>query len=211
VKRDNEKELAMQTPRFRLLAALVWVAALCGPAPAAEPESAEAYNNRGAARYVMSDLGGAIADFDAAIRLNPDFAEAYANRGAAKSAGGDVEGAAADFARAIELKPDFAAAWYNRANMRLDRGDPEGAVADYDRAVELGLVGVEVYYNRALAHEARGDLAAAVADYERALEIDPGLRRPAILKRRAKRSPSVPIAVAIGWGANAPPDRYVRV
>ena len=61
---------------LRLLAAVVMTAAIIGPVGAAEPRSAEAYNNRGAARYVMADLGGAIADFDEAIRLAPGFAEA---------------------------------------------------------------------------------------------------------------------------------------
>jgi tetratricopeptide (TPR) repeat protein len=50
-----------------------------------------------------SDLDGAIADYDQAIKLNPKFGLAYKNRGKAKQEKGDLDGAIADFNRAIKL------------------------------------------------------------------------------------------------------------
>jgi len=70
-----------------------------------DPQSAAAYNSRGALKRVKGDLKGAIADIAKAIALKPDFAGAYNNRGLAKRIDGDLDGAIADFTRAIALDP----------------------------------------------------------------------------------------------------------
>jgi tetratricopeptide (TPR) repeat protein len=61
---------------------------------------------------VRLDLGLhqlAIADFEAAIRINTCYAEAWCNRGTARAALGELEGAAEDCNRALTLEPDCAA------------------------------------------------------------------------------------------------------
>ena len=44
------------------------------------PTDADAYLNRGNARYAEGNKQGAIADYTKAIRLKPDYAEAYITR-----------------------------------------------------------------------------------------------------------------------------------
>ena len=51
-----------------------------------KPDYAEAFNNRGNARYAKGDLEGALQDYDEAIRLKPDYADAFNNRGNARKA-----------------------------------------------------------------------------------------------------------------------------
>lgn len=48
------------------------------------PTDAEAYFDRGAAKSMLGNHAGAIADYTKAINLNPNYREAYANRGVAK-------------------------------------------------------------------------------------------------------------------------------
>ena len=64
------------------------------------PSSGFAYFNRGGAYRAKSDYENAIADYDAAIRLNPKDAVAYNNRGVAKLYGGALPAALGDFEKA---------------------------------------------------------------------------------------------------------------
>ena len=50
----------------------------------------------------------ALADFDAALKLNPRCASSLYGRGVAKRAKGDRRGADADIAEAMRLQPDVA-------------------------------------------------------------------------------------------------------
>jgi hypothetical protein len=47
-------------------------------------QTASAYLERGLAKQLKSDLNGAIADYDQAIKLNRNFAPLYINRGNVK-------------------------------------------------------------------------------------------------------------------------------
>jgi tetratricopeptide (TPR) repeat protein len=70
---------------------------------------ADAYNNRGVAKYCGSgDLKGAIADYTKAIEINPDYADAYYNRGIAKINLGKKNSGCLDLSKAGELGDDDA-------------------------------------------------------------------------------------------------------
>jgi tetratricopeptide (TPR) repeat protein len=138
-----------------------------------DPDYAEAYNHRGAARDDQGDLEGAIADYDTAIQIDPDDFAAYYNRGNAHYDQGDLAGAIADYDRAIELDPENAAAYNNRGNARYAQGDLEGAIADYDRAIQLEPNDAVARYDRGNARYVQGDLEGAIADYDRAIQLDP--------------------------------------
>ena len=68
-----------------------------------EPDDADAYYNRGNARWAKGDLDGAMRDYDEALRLEPDDASAYHNRGVARSAKGDLDGAIKDYQKYLDL------------------------------------------------------------------------------------------------------------
>ena len=51
---------------------------------AINPRDAEAYKNRGNAKYELKQFEEAIKDYDEAIKINPQFGFAHYNRGNAK-------------------------------------------------------------------------------------------------------------------------------
>jgi tetratricopeptide (TPR) repeat protein len=125
-------------------------AAIAGCTAAIETDRdrrAAAYYNRGIAWRAASQadraqrddaaLDKAIADYDAAIRLNPDFAEAYVNRGIAWFDKGRYDQAIADATRAIALRPGLAEAFNNRALAWYKQGRYDRAQPDFDRTILL--------------------------------------------------------------------------
>jgi tetratricopeptide (TPR) repeat protein len=91
-----------------------------------DPLTANAYTSRGLARYRQGDVDGAIADWDAAIRLHPGLPRPYTNRGSARYLKGDLEGALADLDHAIQINPQLAEAYCNRGAVRLALDNLEG-------------------------------------------------------------------------------------
>ncbi len=137
------------------------------------PEYADAYTNRGVARYMQEDLVGAVADYDEAIRLDPEFAMAYITRGDARYDLGDRSGAIADYGEAIRLNPEDTEAYIKRGNARYFQKDLAGAVADYDEAIRLNPEYATAFHNRGNARKDQGELAGAVADYDEAIRLNP--------------------------------------
>ncbi|MFM2305260.1 MAG: hypothetical protein RLZZ135_2673 [Cyanobacteriota bacterium] len=154
------------------------------------PNSANAYFNRGLARAGLGDQPGAIGDYDRAIQLNPNFAAAYSNRGAARARLGDKPGAIGDYDRAIQLNPNFAAAYVARGNARAGLGNKRVAIVDsnrsiqfnpnlalawamvdYDRAIQLNPNSALAYYNRGLARAGLGDKPEAISDLQTAANL----------------------------------------
>ena len=136
-------------------------------------EFAEAYYNRGLARYSKGYIDGAIEDFSEAIRLRPDLEEAFNNRGIARQAKGDLDGALEDFNQAARLKPGDADAFNNRGIVRKAKGDLDGALEDYNQAIRLNPSDAGVFYNRGIARKAKGDLDGALEDYNAAIQLNP--------------------------------------
>jgi tetratricopeptide (TPR) repeat protein len=138
-----------------------------------KPDYADAFNNRGIARYDKGDLDGALQDYNEAIRLEPDYVLAFNNRGNARQAKGDLDGALQDYNEAIRLKPDYANAFHNRAIVRKATVDLNRALQDYNEAIRLKPDYVDALINRGIARYSRGDLDGAVQDYNEAMRLKP--------------------------------------
>ncbi|MCD6595268.1 protein kinase [bacterium] len=97
----------------------------CNLAIEIKPDSAEAYQSRGAIKGSKKDYEGAIADYSYAIELKPDMAQSYNNRGVVKRRIGDLKGAIEDYDKSIGINSDFALAYNNRgyAYFLLDNYD----------------------------------------------------------------------------------------
>ncbi len=137
------------------------------------PESADAYNNRGAAKGALCRHQEAIADFDEAVRINPQYANAHENRGNAKSALGQYHDAIADYDQAIRISSQFIEAYYDRGNAKSALGQYHDAIADYDQAIRINPQSADVYNNRGIAKSALGQYHDAIADYDQAIRINP--------------------------------------
>ena len=105
---------------------------------AANPQLAEAYNNRGLAFYNLNQHQKAIEDFSQAIRIKPEYAEAYNNRGNAYYALDQYQKAEADFNQSLQFKPRYAKAHLNRGLAFFQMQKLTESCTDFKRACDLG-------------------------------------------------------------------------
>ena len=153
----------------------------------ADKDSSAAYHTRGAARAALGDYDKAIADFDAAIRLNPETAINYLDRGLAKEALGEIDAAKADFEAAAQKNGDLAENYYKEGRGKNDGRAYEAAIASFDRALRLNPEYTSVYSNRAFSQNVLGGrelrrenpekakyyLRGAIADCTEAIRLSP--------------------------------------
>jgi len=135
--------------------------------------AAWALNRRGQVRAGAGRTDEALADFDAAIRLDAECWRAFHNRGVLQAQAGHLEQAFDDFQRTIELSPTYAKAYSNRAALYVLAGELESALADYQQALERDP-------ELAIAHRGCGRMChmlgrtnEAVAHLDTAIELAP--------------------------------------
>ncbi len=117
------------------------------------PDSAEAYFNRGLAGALLDQDPSAIADYDEAIRLNPDVAEAYFHRACLR-----------DY-----LAPHESVMVARHVALR-------SAITDFDEAIRIGLdpsLCSHAYYRRGKAKYNLNRYEAAIVDFDEALRLNP--------------------------------------
>jgi tetratricopeptide (TPR) repeat protein len=131
------------------------------------------FYNRGLDYYAEDDYARALADFEAAIKLDPKMFDAYDERGNVHYAKRDYDRAVADYSAAIRLNPDGARAYFNRGVAEADQGDRERAFADFSLAIRFDPRQPDAYFRRAVIYRDRGDTEHALADFEMAARLNP--------------------------------------
>jgi tetratricopeptide (TPR) repeat protein len=99
-------------------------------------DRAATYVNRGIVHMQAREFDKALADYEAALRLDPRMAEAHVNRGIAilYRGGADREAVAA-LTRGLELRPSKPeVAYFTRAIAHEVLGDAQAAYSDYQAA-----------------------------------------------------------------------------
>jgi tetratricopeptide (TPR) repeat protein len=140
---------------------------------AQQTETAEEHYNLGVRFYEMGDLNGAIAEYQAALRLNPKYVSAHANLCNALYAKDDLNGAIAECQAALRLNPNLAEAHYRLGAALYDKGDLNGAIVEYRAALRLNPDSAVAHHNLGAALRKKGDISGAIAEYETALRINP--------------------------------------
>ena len=79
----------------------------------ARPDYFDARYNLGNALASLGDFRGALAQFQAAVRINPEDANAEANLGSAFAETGDIKQAKLHYERALRLNPNHELAKEN--------------------------------------------------------------------------------------------------
>jgi len=138
-----------------------------------DPNLAQAYNNRGNAKYNLEQHQAAIADYNEAIRLAPKFADAYDNRGATKAALKQYQAAIEDYNEAIQLNPEDATPYHNRGFAKATLKQYQAAIADFDKAIRLDPEYAAAYYKRGGAKASLEQHQAAIADYNEVIRLEP--------------------------------------
>jgi lipoprotein NlpI len=152
---------------------------------------AQMHYNRAVEWAAKGDYDRAIADYDAAIRINPKLADAYYNRGNAWGLKGDPDRAIADYDAFIRLNPRDPAAHIARAVELMVKGEYARAVAGYDTALALDPKSGIALHGRGRANFYAGDSQRAVADLERAWRTEPNHYTAAWLYLARKRAGAI--------------------
>ena len=134
---------------------------------------ARLYFNRGVEWAAKGDFDRAIADYDAAIKLQPRAADTFYNRGNAWANKGDPDRAIADYDTAIKLDPKEPAAYGGRAVEWAVKGDYARAIADYDAAINLDPKSSSALLGRGRVRFYGGDFQRAALDLEQAMKSEP--------------------------------------
>lgn len=101
-------------------------------------DRAAALSNRSVLNFVRADYQAAIADSDAALKLDDRLVQAMVNRGSSYMKLRRPAEAEANFTAALNHSPAHAEKiHFNRAMAREDHGDVNGAYADYAAAAKL--------------------------------------------------------------------------
>lgn len=93
-----------------------------------------------AARMAEAATASAIADFNAALRLNPRLIYAWFDKGNLYYEMDDFTSALQCFTEAVNISPDFGEAYFNRGLTYLRIGNKQQAFADLSKAGELGVL-----------------------------------------------------------------------
>jgi tetratricopeptide (TPR) repeat protein len=137
-----------------------------------EPASANGLVQRGMVFTKARQYARAIADFDAALRLDGRYAPALGERGRAEYLQEDDDGAVRDCGAAIEADPKLAAAYCWRAAALCRKGDASRAVADCTAALAIDGQNALARAVRGDAYRRLGDLDKALADCDEAVWLD---------------------------------------
>ena len=138
-----------------------------------DPNSAQAYRERGVVYSDRGDPDRGIADLNQSIRLAPNYALAYNNRGNMYRRKGDYDRAIADYNQAIRIDPNFARAYMNRGGTYRDKGDYNRAIADHNQAIQLAPNDAVTYNQRGSYYYTIEDYDRAITDYTQAIRLDP--------------------------------------
>jgi cell division protein FtsN len=139
---------------------------------------ANALLNRALAQQQLQDHKAAIADYDAALKLNvmaPALrSTALYNRGLSNQKIDQVTRAVEDFTASLLINPKFAQAFYSRGNALRDSGQLLFALSDYDRALRYNHPDkARVHYGSAITYLALKRPLDAKREFNAALEINP--------------------------------------
>ena len=139
------------------------------------------------------DYGRAIAEYDAAIRVDRDNMRAYISRGFLYYLRKEYDPAIADYTTAMNLDPRLrvlaqrkfegsaagdhylAQAYARRGDALHKKGEDDMAIADYDAAIGYYPRGGQeisrAYYERGLIYYGKGECDLAIADFSNAIRF----------------------------------------
>ena len=142
---------------------------------AENPGAWMAWNNLGVLRRDAGDRAEAIADFEAAGRVEPGGAEIHNNLGVSLADAGRFDEARREYDQALRLRPRYAMALNNLAFLLYRTGRLPEALATYDRALELNPRHPAAHFNRGRILADLGRMSEAEEEYEAARRLDPQL------------------------------------
>ena len=125
---------------------------------------AQILNNRGTAYIDLGQLDLALADFNAALRIDPLLVEPVTNRGSVNLKKRNFDQAIADYTAVIAREPRHISAYVNRGVAHLKKHELDAAMQDFDAAMRIDSSSYAARINKSLTLLERGDIAGANAE-----------------------------------------------
>jgi lipoprotein NlpI len=151
-----------------------------------DPTYAEAYRNRGVARYYLRDFAGALEDLTTALRLNPNDPLALSRRSYLRAEMNDLQGALEDIEQTLRLDPQDSVSLANRGWLHYRLGDRQAALNDSDEAIRMNPNNAIAYNTRGVIRYDRGEYAAAVDECTRAIQSNSTYGHPYFTRAGAR-------------------------
>jgi len=179
--RDGRVRAALGTLVLLVLGGLTWrqghvyrdLHTLWSDTIAKNPGATMAHINLGMLHYQEGRPERAVAEYEAALRIDPADAEARDDLGIALAAAGRTEEALAEFAESLRLAPDDPKTHNNLANTLAGQGRTAEALAEYAQAVRLEPRYADAHNNLGTALALAGRTDEAIAEHEEAVRLDP--------------------------------------
>ena len=137
------------------------------------PNSEQAWSNKGRTLGILGRHEEAIPCYDKAIELNPNYALAWNNKGWSLGELGRHEEAIVCCDKAIEIDPTFAEAWNRKGRTLGALGRHEEAIPCYDKAIEINPTFVEAWDDKGWSLGALGRHEEAIPCHDKAIELNP--------------------------------------
>lgn len=137
------------------------------------PNSANAFALRGAAKFAKSDFDGALSDVEEAILIDSHCISALVTRAHIRQRNGDTSGAIQDLTALTAEAPKASEIWAARGLLRWNTGDLDGALQDFNVVIGLAPNLKEALAYRAAIYIRRFAYRDALQDLNRAIEVDP--------------------------------------
>jgi tetratricopeptide (TPR) repeat protein len=139
------------------------------------PGNVRAHVNLADALFARGRTDEAIAEYEAALRIDPQDADAHNNLGNALGSEGRTAQANLQYAEAVRLNPAKEEAHNNLGNALYAQGRTADAVAEYDEALRLNPDYAEAHNNLGNVLGSQGRTDEAIAQFEAVLRIRPEL------------------------------------
>jgi tetratricopeptide (TPR) repeat protein len=142
----------------------------------------EALVGLGDIALARNDPGGAVAQYNSAIKLDAGSTAAYLGLGRAAAAAGNWAVAQAHFSDAVRSDPQSAEAHLWLAESLVRQSNPAGAIDEYARALAIKPNYPEAYFGLAQAQMAIGQYDLARKNLDSALVLRPSFAEALLLQ-----------------------------
>jgi len=132
------------------------------------------FTSSGIAYGLNKQYDKAIADLEAAVKLDPENADAWNNYGLYLNEGGNMQASLDALNKSIAIKKDFDKAYYNRGNTYAKAGNYREALKDYATALSMNSNYTDALNNSGNCYIMLQQPDSALRYFERAIQSDPG-------------------------------------
>jgi tetratricopeptide (TPR) repeat protein len=134
------------------------------------------YYEQGMKHYQAGEYDAAIADFEAATKLEPELSIIWKELGNVYISRGSYDAAIENYNRAIQIDVEFdmeePEVYAKRGEAYNYKGNYDAVIADYTQAIRLDGENAQWWNNRGEAYRSKGDYDQAIEHFMKAINFD---------------------------------------